>query len=231
MPWSSSISAWYVIYLCNVYVECFSFPWPSQCACFMRIMHICVVLCLGPPVYRLDLSLIESIIHRTPVTSTFFSQFWSEWNWFLDAADQSKIHKSLSLFLSLSLSLSLLQSPNQSFPSTCWLDLFHLLCISLRHVGSSRAPLSANLSESIKCPAATLLLFTPIALHLLYTPIAATWTVLTSSTTAPRSVADAVRRVLSLGHQHVELLCVMVNQLIRCDKMKPKQNILHQSCR
>ena len=88
-------------------------------------------------------------------------------------------------------------------------------------------------------PAATLLLFTPIALHLLYTPIAATWTVLTSSTTAPRSVADAVRRVLSLGHRHVDLLCcVMVNQLICCgkmliccDKMKPKQNILHQSCR
>ena len=63
-------------------------------------MHICVVLCLGPPVYRLDLSLIESIIHRTPVTSTFFSQFWSQWNWFSDATDQ--IHKSLSLSLSLS---------------------------------------------------------------------------------------------------------------------------------
>ena len=198
--------------------------------CHARV--ICVyagcVLCLGPE-YRLDLSLIESIIHRTPVTSTFFSQFWSEWNWFSDATDQSKIHKSLSF------SLSLLQSPNQtqSFPSSCWLDLFHLLCISLRHVGSSTAPLSANLSESIKCPRRPLvLLFTPIALHLLYTPIAATWTVLTSSTTAPRSVADAVRRVLSLGHRHVDLLCcVMVNQLIRCDKMKPKQNILHQSCR
>ena len=87
---------------CICRVGCFSFPWPSQCACFMRIMHIYVVLCLGPPVYRLDLSLIESIIHRTPVTSTFFSQFWSEWNWFSDAADQSKIHKSLSLSLSLS---------------------------------------------------------------------------------------------------------------------------------
>ena len=150
--------------MCNVYIECFSFPWPSQCACFMRIMHICVVLCLGPPVYRLDLSLIESIIHRTPVTSTFFSQFWSEWNRFLDAVDKSKIHKSLFFF-----SLSLLQSPNQSFPSTCWLDLFHLLCISLRHVGSSRAPLSANLSESIKCPRRPLCCFSLQLLYICFT--------------------------------------------------------------